>query len=390
MNIKRISGIVISMAAALCTFAQSNVTIQATLNGVNDGTVVNLCPAASHKQSNPAATAKVVGNKVVLTVATKAPKLFYLQLDKTYGACFLMTDKGDNIKLTADVSIEKSNTYSRGIFNNVKITGASLQSVYEQKMAPRHSLDSLHEAIENKYKEYTAKYGKARLAKDTAEINRLSKSEEARVYNKETKELFSSLDKAFKKTYEENKDSYWAPLLMFQWFSYFTPDQKQIYEGLSQMAKESEYGKEMKEELYPAGMIGQAAPLFKVINDKGKKEDVSNYIKGAKYVLIDFWASWCHPCRMEIPNFKKLYDLYKDKGFQIVSISADKSEVAWKKALEEEKLLWPNFLDSDGEIVKLYKVRFFPTIYLLDSKGKMIAENLRGEALADKLAELLK
>lgn len=390
MNLRRISGIAVFMTATLCASAQSNVIIQATLNGIADGTVVNLYPAASHKQSTPAATAKVVSNKIVLSVATKTPKLFYLQLDKTYGSCLLMTDKGENIKLAADVSIEKDGTYSRGQFNNVKITGASLQSVYEQKMAPRHSLDSLHQAIENKYKNYIAQYGKARMAKDTAEMSRLNKSEEARAYNTETKELFSGLDKAFKKSYEENKDSYWAPLLMFQWFSYFTPDQKQMYESLSQTAKDSEYGKEMKEELYPAGMIGQTAPLFKVINAKGKKEDVSNYTKGAKYILVDFWASWCNPCRMEIPNFKKLYNLYKDKGFQIVSISADKSEAAWKKALEEEKLIWPNFLDSDGEITKLYRVRFYPTIYLLDSKGKMIAENLRGEALANKLAELIK
>ena len=84
---------------------------------------------------------------------------------------------------------------------------------------------------------------------------------------------------------------------------------------------------------------------------------------------------------------KKLYTQYADRGFQIVSISIDKKEAEWTKALKEEQLQWPNFLDIEG-IADIYKVKFVPTMYLIDAQGVMVGENLRGEALANKLAEL--
>ena len=89
----------------------------------------------------------------------------------------------------------------------------------------------------------------------------------------------------------------------------------------------------------------------------------------------------------KIPNLKNLYKLYGDKGFQIVSISIDKKKAEWEKALEEEQLPWPNFLDETG-VADLYKVRFVPTMYLIDAQGTLVGENLRGQALADKLKEL--
>lgn len=110
-------------------------------------------------------------------------------------------------------------------------------------------------------------------------------------------------------------------------------------------------------------------------------------MSGEKYILIDFWASWCNPCRKEIPNLKNLYAKYADKGFQIISISIDKKKADWEKALQEEQLAWPNYLDTEG-IASLYKVRFVPTMYLIDMNKTIIGENVRGEALAEKLAEL--
>ena len=110
--------------------------------------------------------------------------------------------------------------------------------------------------------------------------------------------------------------------------------------------------------------------------------------KDKKYILIDFWASWCNPCRKEIPNLKKLYAEYADKGFQIISISIDKKKADWEKALKEEQLPWPNYLDN-GDIAATYKVKMIPTMYLIDTNGIMVGENLRGEALSEKLSQLM-
>jgi thiol-disulfide isomerase/thioredoxin len=110
---------------------------------------------------------------------------------------------------------------------------------------------------------------------------------------------------------------------------------------------------------------------------------------GKKYILVDFWASWCAPCRREIPNLKKLYAQYSSEGFEIISLSIDKKEVDWEKALEEEKLVWPNYLDTKGAAGACH-VSGIPAMFLLNDKGIVIAENIRGKELEDKLAELFK
>ncbi|MBK9338083.1 MAG: TlpA family protein disulfide reductase [Lewinellaceae bacterium] len=110
-----------------------------------------------------------------------------------------------------------------------------------------------------------------------------------------------------------------------------------------------------------------------------------------KYVLIDFWASWCGPCRRENPNVVALYGKYKSKGFEILGVSLDRDDAAWKKAIEQDKLTWPHISDLQGwksQHAALYSVSSIPQTLLLDPQGKIIQRNLRGEQLAEKLREI--
>ncbi|WP_425075216.1 redoxin domain-containing protein [Psychroserpens sp. S379A] len=142
--------------------------------------------------------------------------------------------------------------------------------------------------------------------------------------------------------------------------------------------------------------IGQIAPSFSAPTPEGKSLAL-NDVKG-KLTLIDFWASWCKPCRRENPNVVKVYNKYHSKGLEIISVSLDGSrnqrdpKAAWIKAIEDDKLTWShvsNLSYFNDPVAKAYNIRSIPATFLLDESGKIVAKNLRGDALEKKVAEYL-
>ena len=138
---------------------------------------------------------------------------------------------------------------------------------------------------------------------------------------------------------------------------------------------------------------GQKFVDIKMPNEKGEMIKLSDYAGKGKYVLIDFWASWCGPCLREIPNFIEVYEMYKDKNFEIVGVSLDNNKDKWLSGIERFKLPWIQMSDLkhwSSEGGRLYGVRSIPHTVLIDPKGIIIDKNLRGEALKERLAELIK
>jgi peroxiredoxin len=136
--------------------------------------------------------------------------------------------------------------------------------------------------------------------------------------------------------------------------------------------------------------VGSLAPDFTLPTPDGGTFTLSS-TKG-KYVMIDFWAAWCQPCRQENPNVVALYGKYKDKGFDVVGVSLDREKEAWVKAIADDKLVWHQVSELkfwQSEIAQKYGVTAIPCTFLLNKEGKIIAKNLRGEELANKLAELM-
>ncbi len=132
--------------------------------------------------------------------------------------------------------------------------------------------------------------------------------------------------------------------------------------------------------------IGAVAPDFALPDRTGKELKPSDF--RGKVLLLDFWASWCGPCRREIPNVKRAYEKYHDKGFEVLGISLDRRRAAWLKAMDDLALPWPNISDVKGwqcAAAKLYQVRSIPATFLLDRDGRIIAKGLRGPLLEAKL-----
>ncbi|MFC3559235.1 redoxin domain-containing protein [Pedobacter jamesrossensis] len=164
-----------------------------------------------------------------------------------------------------------------------------------------------------------------------------------------------------------------------------------LFNALNKEYRLTDMGKELAQRIEANGItaVGKQAPLFTQNDVVGKPVSLAS-LRG-KVVLVDFWASWCGPCRAENPNLVKQYNTYKDKGFQIISVSLDNVKERWLEAIEKDKLDWLHVSDLKGwnnEVGRLYGVRAVPASFLLDAQGKIIGNGLRGEDLNKKLAEI--
>lgn len=375
---------VMALLAMTLVLNAQKYTIKATIANLPDGTVVQLIPM-SHEKEQPLGEATVKGGKFEFTGTATEPICVYILVKDSYGPCSFMLENTD---ITVTGSVEKGKAWDgvdRYQWNTV-VKGSSLTEKYQGFVAERNKLDELYAANQEKFK---AVHEKARSLKGD-ELAAYKKTEEYQALEKSDHEFFQTVDKVLNGLILDNKDTFWGPLLAHQYMSYFTPDQRDMYNQFSDAAKNSWYGKKMRAELWPAGGVGEKIHMFTVKDEAGKAITFQQLAKGKKYLLIDFWASWCAPCRKEIPNVKRQYELYKDKGFEVISISIDRNAAQWKKALQEEKLQWPNFLSN--EVADQFKVNAVPTMYLVDTEGTILAENddARGEKLAQKLAELMK
>lgn len=137
--------------------------------------------------------------------------------------------------------------------------------------------------------------------------------------------------------------------------------------------------------------IGNPAPDFTLNTPEGKPLSLSSF-KG-KVLLVDFWASWCRPCRKENPHLVKIYKKFHEEGLEILSVSLDSDKVNWKKAIKKDGLIWNHVSDLKGwynEAAQLYAITMVPHVVLIDKDGIIVAKDLRGVALEEKVAELIK
>jgi len=230
------------------------------------------------------------------------------------------------------------------------------------------------------------KMQKAQLSNDTITMGKIRKE-----YDKFQNEMNAYSEKFIK----DNKDSFISVLLIenFLMRQHLTNEEIQKhYDSLDKSLLDTKSAKNIKKILETSATIniGDKAPDFAAPSPDGKKISLKESL--GKVTIIDFWASWCGPCRSENPNVVALYKEFHDKGLNIIGVSLDKDAAKWKEAIAKDGLTWnqiSNLKHWQEPIAKQYNVGSIPATFILDQNGKIVAKDLRGDALKAKVKQLL-
>lgn len=295
------------------------------------------------------------------THATEDVDFFRIKID--HSEYMLIAKNGDNIKLEANLT-DETMAY--------KISGADEADKLQELNKTKNEFIAKNAAIEAQFQENVAKEPQSRQAIINQMTPAMLKAKEDLVNYilKFAMDNTSSLA-GFYAINSLNASDYETELLAYadKIKSNFNKNQA-VTDFLIRMAK------------LRSVQIGQVAPDFTMNTIDGKTIKLSS-LRG-KYVMIDFWASWCQPCRQENPNVVNMYKKYKDRNFTILGISLDKDPVAWKQAVDADGLTWTHaseLKDFDSPTVRAYQVDGIPANFILDAQGKIVGKNLRGEDL---------
>jgi peroxiredoxin len=201
-----------------------------------------------------------------------------------------------------------------------------------------------------------------------------------------------------------NTDSYISSLVLERMLmnkSIETEEAKTIYSSFSESVKETKSAQSIQKILFPDSVdtlqneevsIGSTAPDFSAPSPNGQIISLKEVASNSKITIIDFWASWCRPCRIENPVIVAMYNKYKDAGLNVIGVSLDKNADKWKEAIEADNLTWPhvsNLKYWQDPIAATYNVNSIPRTFIVDQNLTILSEGLRGKELEDKVAELL-
>lgn len=262
--------------------------------------------------------------------------------------------------------------------DGVEITGSEIQTVFDEAKTNMAKYDELWQ--EYYYNEYRAMTDDEK-AKNEEHLNGLYDG--AQLLKKEYIKSFIT----------KNSDNIaTAQILMDSEDALGTDDMLVLYEGLTPVVKSSKPGILLTEriEIVRKTAVGQPLIDFTMNNTEGNPLKLSEITKG-KYVLVDFWAAWCGPCRKENPNVIENYNKYKADGFDVLGVSFDDKKENWLKAIDDDGLAWTQVSDLQGwknAAGKLYGIQSIPQNILLSPEGIILEKNLRGEDLGEKLAEI--
>ena len=338
---------------------------------VSDGTMIYVLQADQNNQPYIKDSTAVQSNSFKFKGISSTPQISYIQVQGVNGYVLAILENGD---IKADIykdSISKSKVYgtkSNDDFIKYKSETKSLVDV----------MNNISSDAQN-----------AIMSGDVVTAMELEKE-----YNSKEREVM---------LYEwdfivDNLDSYMSALLL----EVFMIENKvnkdsiiDVYESFSNRIKVSDVGKNIADLLSQFEdpiEVGEIAPDFTAPSIDGPDITLSNVLLDNKVTLLDFWAAWCRPCRIENPNLVRLHKKYKDAGFDIIGVSLDRTREQWEQAVIDDNLPWTqvsNLNFWNDPVARRYSIRAIPQSYLLNKDGLVMGKNLRGQELEDRILSLL-
>jgi peroxiredoxin len=347
-----------------CQMAKDEFSIKGSIDGVETGKIYLLKIVEGQPQSVD--TTDIVGGKFTFKGKIETPDLRLLRLnEQEYLAPFFLDNSSISVSAKKD-SLRIS-----------KYKGSPTQDIFQIYMTEVEKLNKDMMALQAKYQ-------------NAMSTGNSDEAEKAKIDGQAMQDNNLYYTKNFVKEHKNSVVSAYITLAMLAG----QIDGTELDSIVSNFAPEfstSEYVVKLKEMIQEQKKtsVGVAAPDFTMNDPEGKPVQLSS-LRG-KVVMIDFWASWCAPCRQENPNVVKLYNQYHPKGFEIIGVSLDKDNENWVQAIKDDQLSWIHVSDLQywkNAVARQYGVNSIPQTYLLDKDGKIIAKGLRSEQLGAKLAEL--